>query len=321
MPFLKANTYFGIAAESTYGTAASITTLTPIQTPKITPTIKWLPANDLRGSPVVTYDEVTGVRHDTFTGKSYLFTDVSPNLIRSVLGGVDTVASVAPSTWTHTIGLINQPNTGSQPPSYTLLLDTVDNSYQMTACRAVDLSISFAADAVVEATINFTGNQSTILGASVSGTESAQTFIPAWGCSASISGASVAVVENMTLDIKRGTAPIFTLGQQGPYNNFAGPIDVTGTLVFVVEAGEPYYADALTHDQLPMVLQFVDPVTNYYLQFTMSAVQLMDPIIDTGKNYITLQAKYTAIANATDAKQGGASPIQCLVRNGISTAY
>src|ERR1039458_9870513 len=215
-PFLKANTFWGIAAESTYGTAASISTFTPIQSPKITPTIKWLPANDLRGSPVKTYDEVAGVRHDTFSGKSYLFSDVSPNVIRSVLGGVDVVASVSASVWTHTIGLINQPNTGSQPPSYTLLLDSVDNTYQITGARAVDLSLSFSADAVVEASLNYTGNISTTV-ASVAVNESTQTFIPAWGCAASISGASVAVVEKMTLDIKRGTAPIFTLGQQGPY--------------------------------------------------------------------------------------------------------
>jgi hypothetical protein len=317
---MKANTLFGIAAESTYGTAASISTMTPIQTPKISPTIKWLPANDLRGSPVTTYDQVTGVRHDTFTGKSYLFSDVTPNLIRSVLGGVDTVASVGASIWTHTIGLINQPNTGSQPPSYTLLLDSVDNTYQMTGSRAVDLALSFSADAVVEATLNYTGNISTTV-ASVSANESTQTFIPAWGCAASISGASVAVVEKMTLDIKRGTAPIFTLGQQGPYVNFAGPIGVTGSLTFIVEAGEPYYADALTHSQLPMVLQFIDPVTNYYIQFTMSKVQLMEPVIDTGQAYITIDAKYEAVANSVDAVQGGFSPISCLVRNGVSTAY
>src|ERR1039458_436065 len=320
MPYMKANTYWGIAAESTYGTAASISTFTPIQTPKITTNVKWLPANDLRGSPVTTYDQVTGVRHDTFTGKSYLFSDVTPNVIRSVLGGVDAVASVSASVWTHTIGLINQPNTGSQPPSYTLLLDSVDNTYQMTAARAVSLSLSFSADAVVEASLNYTGNISTTV-ASVSVNESAQTFIPAWGCAASISGASVAVVEKMTLDIKRGTAPIHTLGQQGPYVNFAGPIGVTGSLTFIVEAGEPYYAEALTHSQLPMVLNFIDPVTNYQIMFNMHNVQLMDPVIDTGQAYITLDAKFEAIANTTNAIYPGFSPISCVVTNGISTPY
>jgi hypothetical protein len=236
------------------------------------------------------------------------------------LGGVDAVASVSASVWTHTIGLINQPNTGSQPPSYTLLLDSVDNTYQITAARAVSLSLSFSADAVVEASLDYTGNISTTV-ASVSVNESAQTFIPAWGCAASISGASVAVVEKMTLDIKRGTAPIFTLGSQGPYNNFAGPCGVTGSLTFVIEAGEPYYAEALTHSQVPMVLQFIDPVTNYFLQFTMSKVQLMDPVVDLGAAFVTLDAKFEAIANTTDAIYPGFSPIQFLAKNGISQAY
>lgn len=320
MPFASANSYWGAAVETTYGTAASVSTFTPISSPKVTPNLKWLDDSDFRGSPTMHYDQVPGVRHDTFSGKTFLYSDVFPNVIRAVLGSTDTVASVAPSTWTHVIGLNNSPNLGSQAPSYTIINDSVDNTYQITAARMSDVSLSFAADAAVECTMNWTGNISTTT-ASVTANESTQHLVPAWNCSASIAGASVAVIESGQLDIKRNAAPIFTLGQQGPYNNFQGPISAEGKLAFVVEAGEAWYADALTRDQLQLILQFTDPVSAYSMTFQMSAAQLEMPVIDQSKSYISLQTNFIACANTTDTVTVGYSPIKFTARNGVSTAY
>lgn len=315
MPFMTSNSYWGAAKEATYGTAASVTTFTPIGSPKLTPTLKWLDDSDFRGSPVKHYDQVPGVRHDTFDGKTYLYSDVYPNLLVAALGGPDSVASSV-----HTIGLLNSPNTGSQPPSYTIINDSVDNTYQITGARLDTLGLSFAADAAVETTFKFTGNISTTV-ASVTPNESTQHLVPAWNCSASIGGASVAVVESGKLDIKRSTAPIFTLGQQGPYVNFASDLEVTGSLMFVVEAGETYWSNALTRDQQQVILRFTDPVTSYYIQFQMSAVQLEDPVLEQSKSFISLDTKFTACANTTDATSAGYSPLRCTVSNNIGTAY
>lgn len=320
LALLSANSFFGLAKESTYGTAASVSTFTPIGSPKITPTLKWLDDSDFRGSPVMHYDQIPGVRHDVFDGKTFMYTDVYPNLLVAALGGTDTVASVTSSASTHTIGVINSPTTGSQPPSYTVINDSVDATYQITASRLVDLSVAFAADAAVEATFKFEGNAASTV-ASVTVNESTQHLIPSWNCSASIGGASVAVVEQGKLDIARKTAPIFTLGQQGPYSNFAGPIAVTGTFDFVVQTGESYWADALERNQQQVILQFTDPVTNYYIQFTMSKVQLEDPVIEVSKEYVQLTSKFTATANTLDATDGGYSPIQCVAYNNVSAPY
>lgn len=320
MPLLTANSTWGCAVETVYGTAASVSTYTPIGSPKVTPDVTWLDDSDFRGSPAMHYDQVPGVRKDMFSGKTYIYTDVYPNLIRGILGSVDTTASVGPSLYTHTIGLLNSPNTGSQAPSYTILNNSVDAIYQITASRMVDLSIAFAADAAVETTFSYTGNISSTV-ASVAVNESTQHLVPSWSCSASIGGASVAVVESAQLDIKRNTAPIFTIGQQGPYNNFQGPIDVSGKFVFVVEQGGSYYANSLIRNQQSVVLRFTDPATNYYVQFQMSNVQLESPVIDQSKNYISLQANFVAVANTTDQVSGGYSPIKAVISNNISTAY
>ena len=314
MPYMVANSYWGIATESTYGTAASVSTFTPIGSPKVTPTLKWLDDSDFRGSPVMHYDQVPGVRHDMFSGKTFMYTDVYPNLIRAALGGTDSVSSSV-----HTIGVGNFPNQGSQAPSYTIINNSVDATYQITAARLVDMAISFAADAAVETTFSFTGNISSTV-ASVTANESTQHLIPSWNCSASIGGASVAVVESASLDIKRSTAPIHTLGQQGPYNNFQGPIEVTGKMAFVVESGETWYNNALTRYEQPVILKFTDPATGYYVQFQMSAVQLENPVIDQSKAFLSLTSDFTAVANTTDAITGYA-PILATISNNVATAY
>lgn len=320
MPYMVANSYMGLAVESQYGVAASVSTFTPVASPKLTPNLKFLDDSDFRGSPGMHYDQVPGTRYDGYSFKSYIFSDVFPEIVRAALGSVDTVASVGPSLWTHTIGLQNSPNTGSQPPSYTIINDSVDNTYSLTASRLSDLSISFASDAAVEATASFVCNQFTTT-ASVTANESVQHLVPAWNCSASINGASVAVVESGSIDIKRSTTSIFTLGNSGPYNNFAGPIDVTGKLVFIVEAGQPWYADALTRAQIPVVLRFVDPVTGFAQQFTMSACQLTSPQIDQSKTWVELDTSFTACMNTTDVQTFGYAPIKFQATNNISAAY
>jgi len=317
---MTANSFLGLAKETTYGTAASVSTFTPVSGPKLTPTLKWINDPDFRGSPVGSYDQVPGVRNDDYDGKIFMYDDIYPNVLMGILGGPDAVASVTASTWTHTIGVLNSASTGSQMPSYTVVNNSVNATYQITGARAVDLSVAFTADAAVETTLKYEGNISTTITAPTVNETTAH-LVPAWSCSASLGGASVAVIESGTLDIKRGTAPIFTLGQQGPYNNFAGPIDVTGTLVFVMEAGETNYANALTRDPQQLILQFTDPATSNYVSFQMDSIQLESPTIEQSKAFISLNTKFTAIANTTDQTSGGYSPIKTVTLNAVSAAY
>jgi hypothetical protein len=319
---MTANSYWGLAVETTYGTAAaSVNTWTPINSPKVTPGVKWLDDGDFRGSPVTIYDEVAGVFRASFDGKTYTYTDVYPNLLRAALGSQDTVASVGPSLYTHTIGLQNSPNTGSQAPSYTIWNDSVDATYQMVASKLDVLSVSFSADAAVENTFTFKTNQPTTT-ASVSGLpESTQHLIPAWNCSASIGGVAVYVVEDWSMDIKRNANQIFALGSQSAVSNFQGPIDVTGKCTFIVQQGETYWANALTRDLQVVALTLTDPFTNYSILYQMSTVQLRDPVINQGKNYVELDLNFQAVGNTTDQVTFGYSPIKTVVTNNIATAY
>ena len=308
MAYMSANSYMGLGQQTVRGTAASVSTYTPVATPVWTPKVTWLPDPNFRGSPVGQYDQVPGVRHDEYSAKTFLYTDVFPQLLIAALGYSSASASV------QTIGLINSASVGSQPPAFTIVNDSVDNTYQIVDGQLDNLSISFAADAAVETTFMFMGNPA----ASVASygnfpNESTQHIIPAWNCAVSIASASVTAVESGQLDIKRNTAAIPTLGQQGPYRNWAGPIDVTGKFAFVVESGNPYYWDSLTRDEQAVVFTFTDPFTGFSIGFNMTTCQLENPVIDQSKNWISMSADLVAVANTTDAVNGGYSPLKCTV--------
>lgn len=321
MPLMTANSFAGWAVEATYGQAASVATFTPVASPKVTPGVMWLDDSDLRGSPVMHYDQVPGVFKATYDAKTFTYTDVYPNLLRAMLGSTDTVASVGPGTYTHTIGLINSPNTGSQAPSYTIINDSVDATYRMVASRLNTLSVSFVADAAVENTFSWITNQPQTSSSVSPVNESVQHLVPAWACSASINGAGVAVLESIEIDMKRNAAQIFTVGTQSAYENWQGPLEVSGKITAVVEQGETYWANALVRDQQAIYLQLLDPVSGFTIGYQMSACQLENPTIVQSKAYVELTTDFTACANLIDPVNIGYSPIKTIVTNGVSSAY
>ena len=365
LPLLTANSYMGLYYEGTYGgitggsvgawvpnygTAASPTWGTgnalfmPITSPKVTPGVKWLDDSDFRGSPVMHYDQIQGVFMAEYSGKTFTYTDVYPHMLRGALGSTDSWAALANpknsasvavsgtggafTGYTHTLGLVNTPNIGSQPPSYTIYNDSVDATYQMAASRIDTLSVSFAADAAVENTFTYKTNQPTAAASvptggisAIPGDESTQHLIPAWNCSASIGGSAVSVVESMSLDIKRGTNQIYALGSQSAVSNYAGPIEVTGKFTLIVQQGETYWANALVRDQQQMLFALQDPYTGFSVTYQMSAVQLESPVIVQSRNYVELEADFIAVANTTDNVNAGYSPLQVTVVNGITYAY
>ena len=232
----------------------------------------------------------------------------------------------------HVIGLANSASAGSQPPSYTLYNDSVDALYSVAGSQLVDMSISFASNAAVECTFNFVGNAASITNAaSVQSATSASAFsssylIPAWSTSASIAGTAVTLINAATLDIKRNSAPIFTIGQQSPYKNFAGPIEVSGKLTVVVESSTAtYFTNALARSQQSLTFQFTDPTatngTGSTVTFQMTNAQFEMPLIKQDKEYVEMDLNFEAIANSTDQTAGGYSPVKAIIVNNFGFTY
>ena len=340
--YLVANSYLGIMPEATRGTLNSGGTpvYIPVTAPQVTPMQTFLRDEALRGSPVMVYDQVQGVRHDEYDAKFYLFADTFPNLVKAVLGGTDTVTGAGP--YTHNIKLLNNASTGSQPQSYSIMDFDGANYFTMLGAQADQLEISFGAEAAAEATVKFFTNPYT------SGTSATSPFsapslstvhmIPAWDTVVSVAGTPYTYISDGTLTLARKTAPIFTMGAQAPYQNFAGPLDVSGKFTAVVDtqndpwsvgaSGTGSNATALTYVADTLQITFTDPndtaggATAESVSFLMTNVQFMNVKRTRGKAYTEVEVEFTARANPTDSTGGTSySPLQAIVINSQSTAY
>jgi len=341
--FLTANSYFGLAKETSRGTLpASGAVFIPVTSPQVTPTQTFIRDEAFRGSPTMVFDQVQGVRHDEYDFKTYLFADTFPNYMVALLGGPDT--KTGSGAYSHSIGLYNNSATGSQPSSYSLLDFDGANYFTITGAQASDATVSFGAEVAADIAVKFMGNPYTSYTTAPSpfGTLSLSTehLIPAWNTSITVGGtASGGTVTGGTaytyvstgeLKIDRKTAPIFTMGTQAPHTVFAGPLEVSGKFTAVLDSqSDPWStgsgASALTRDPLPLVITLTDPndtsVTNA-ITFQMSAVQFQNVKRTRGKDYVEVEIEFTANANSNDSGSSSTySPLLTITQNAISTTY
>jgi len=332
--FLTANSYLGMVIETTEGTLPTTGTAywLPVTSPQITPQQMFLRDEALRGSPTTVYDQVQGVRHDEFEFKTFLFADTFPVLLRSSLGGSDTKTGSGP--YNHVIKVLNNPATGSQPPTYSILDFDGANYFTVSGAQCDTLGITFGAEAAAEVTVKYLGNPyvSYTSAPTVFATQSLSTehLIPSWDTAITIGGTSYTNVTTGEISIARKTQPIFTLGTQAPYNLFAGPIEVTGKFTLVINSTSDVFSVlnggyGLQRSPESITISLTDPNdatsgTNHVVSFTMSAAQFHSVKRTRGKEYTELEVEFTANANQTDSATGYA-PIQATIINNTSTTY
>lgn len=318
--FLVANGFFGLGKETTWDTPVVPGFWIPMQSPKWNPDEKWLMDESIVGSPVVTRDAVPGVRKDTFDLKHYVYPDSIGNFLVALLGGTDTVSGTGP--FIHTVKLLNNAATASQPPSYTLDYFDSSQTRQIAGARIASTGLTWSADGTIECTSKFIGMPETDVSLPTQ-TLSQAHFVPGWGVSLSLAGTPLVTLVSGSLDITRvGTDAIFTAtNQQGPHNIFSGPIQVKGKAKCLVETGAAnFFTTALARNQQVGVLTLTEPVSAATLALTMSAMQFMKPVLDDSKKWLMVDVDFEAIADPTDATTG-ISPLQAVLTNSQSTAY
>ena len=334
MPFLSANSLHGLIKEATRGTLPATGTpfYLPIDSPAVTPQQVFLRDSAFRGSPVETYDMVQGVRHDELDAKYPLYADTFPNLLAAILGSADTVTGTGP--YVHTIGLLNAPASGSQPPSYSLLGFDGANYFTLSGAQAASLNLQFSSEQTADATVKWIGNpyvSYTAAPAPFATTSfSTEALVPGWSVGVTVGGVSFAYIASGEIMLDRKTKPIFTEGAQGPYVNFAGPLTVTGKFTGLVNTNaDPWStgatATALNRSPQTVVVTFTDPndqtvAVNHSIAFTMTAAQFEKPKRTVSKEYTEIEVEFEARANATDAITGYA-PVKTVTTNGTVTAY
>jgi hypothetical protein len=327
---MSASSFFGIGKEATRGTGTTATTFIPIEQPVWTPNVKWLEDKGWRGSPATVYSHQAGVRNDSYDFKGAAFLDTLPNFLMAMLGGTDVVTGSGP--YVHTFGMLDSIAVGSQPPSYTLNDFDAGMAGTTTARRLVDgqmdtLSLSFAVDAELSVSGKFITNALTTVTAPTD-LWSSEVFVPAWNCAVSFGGSPSSVVIDGSIDLKRSTEPIFTLGQQSSYRNWAGPLEASGKCSAVYEntadplAGATIITAGTTRVITPVTFTFTEPVSGHTCLLQMSQCQLMNPKITRDATYGKIEFDFSAEANTTDTTvTHHFAPITTVITNGQAAIY
>lgn len=311
--------YVGIAKEVTKGTAVAATDFIPVAKDSLKPVDVIDPLYDtgLRGSNVVNYNYIQGRTRSTFDFGGAVFADTIGYPIAGLMGAVATVGASAP--YTHTVSLLNSLTSGTdtQPISYTMTDFYAVNVRQFPGCQFSDFSLKFNADGMLEFDTKSTGFASNT---TTDPTPSFSTVLPTpvWQGTVSIGGSAVAYSMEGNIDMSRAVTPIYGISQtQDPYQVFLGPLEVTGTIKFIMTA-DTELTRYLTNSQPAIVLNWAygAGASAVQIQATISKGAYVAAAIDRGDDFVSVTVELNGQANTTDAgSSGGYSPIKWVLQN------
>ena len=311
--------YLGIAKEVTKGTVVAPTDFIPVAKDNLKPVDLVDPLYDtgLRGSNVVNYNYIQGRSRSTFDFGGAVFADTIGYSIAGLLGSVATTGASAP--YTHTISLENSltSDVDVQPISYTLTDFYAVDVRSYPGCQFSDFSLKFNADGMLEYDAKTTGWASTTV-SDPTPTFSTVLPTPVWRGTVSIGGASVATAMEGNIDMTRAATPIYGISNtQNPYQIFLGPLEVTGSIKFVME-NDSQLLNFLNNSQPAIVLDWAygTGATAVQISATITKGAYTAGVIERGDDFVSVTIELNGQANTTDAgSTGGFAPIKWVLKN------
>jgi hypothetical protein len=311
--------YLGIAKEVTKGTVVAPTDFIPVAKDNLKPVDLVDPLFDtgLRGSNVVNYNYIQGRSRSTFDFGGAVFADTIGYSIAGLLGSVATTGASAP--FTHTISLENSltSDVDVQPISYTLTDFYAVDVRSYPGCQFSDFSLKFNADGMLEYDAKTTGWASTTV-ADPTPTFSTVLPTPVWRGTVSIGGSAVATAMEGNIDMTRAATPIYGISNtQNPYQIFLGPLEVTGSIKFVME-NDSQLLNFLNNSQPAIVLNwnYGSGASEVQLQATITKGAYTAAVIERGDDFVSVTIELNGQGNTTDAgSTGGFAPIKWVLKN------
>ena len=311
--------YLGIAKEATKGTIVAPTDFIPVAKDNLKPVDLVDPLYDtgLRGSNVVNYNYIQGRTRSTFDFGGAVFADTIGYSIAGLLGSVATSGASAP--YTHVISLENSltSDVDVQPLSYTLTDFYAVDVRSYPGCQFSDFSLKFNADGMLEYDAKTTGWASSTV-ADPTPTFSTVLPTPVWRGTVSIAGASVATAMEGNIDMTRAATPIYGISNtQNPYQIFLGPLEVTGSIKFVMD-NDTELLRFLNNSQPAIVLDWAygSGATQVQISATITKGAYTAAVIERGDDFVSVTIELNGQANTTDAgSTGGYAPIKWVLKN------
>jgi hypothetical protein len=264
------------------------------------------------------YNVIQGNIYSEFDFAGDVFADTVGYIYGGVLGDVATTGTGAP--YTHTMALLNSQATNGQPTTWTLSdyysLGS-SSTRQFAGVQFAGIDTKFSADSLVTYTAKGMGYQSVT---AANPTPSFSTVTPqaAWTGTVTLAGSVTATLAEGNVNIQRAVTPIFTVdGNQSPYQLFAGPLTVDGSMLLVFESDTQlnYYLQN-TQPSLAIDFQSGTGASLVEVKFNMTKAAFTVAKIERSKDFIELNVNYKALANTTDAgASSGYSPIKVTLKN------
>lgn len=311
--------FVGIAKEATKGTAVLPTDFLPVTKGSVKPVDVIMPLydNGIRGSNVVNYAYIPGRTRSTFDFGSAVFADSVGYSLAGLMGSVVTTGAAAP--FTHTISLLNSQTAGAddQPVSYTITDMYAAAVRAYPGCQFYDFNLKFNSDGMLEYDTKTMGWLSA---SAATPAASYSTVLPTqvWQGTVSVGGAQVATAMSGTINMKRNVTPIYgTSATQNPFNIFLGPLEVNGTITFIME-NNVELTRFLTNTQPAIVLNWAYGTgsTAVQIQSTITKGAYTAALIERGDDYVKVVVTIEGMGNTTDAGvSGGSSVIKWVLQN------
>lgn len=319
--------WFGLAKETTYGTAVAAPTVwIPVDSPKFARKVTTLKDQALRGVMSTTFGQVQGMAYSELGYKTYVYGDSVYQHFLAALGGTDTVTgTVAP--YTHKVSVYNTTDAthSGQPTSWTGFLYQADGKVQqIPGLILADLKMTIKANEAPTLDVQWQGMPGTFITAPAN-TPSTTQMMPPWTASVTIGGAQANQYTGLTVDIKRNAKPVSVLnGSQSPLAIYGGPVTVTGTFDALYQGSTDYDLSALIANTQPVLSASIyaqgDATHPLTLQMSKVAYDSADPQ-PSNTDWLTIQSAWEAIANSTDALDSKLSPIQVQLLNTSVTPF
>lgn len=317
MPQASARSFFGIAKETTFGTAVAATAFLPVTDIKPKDKLTLLPDKGMRGSMVEVYDEITGPIWAELEIGGDVFPDTIGWPVVGVLGDLTTTGASAP--FTHAAAVLNT-GTG-QPPSYTGSDYYAITTRQYAGMKFSEVGFKFSGDGLLEYSAKATCLASATA-ANPTPSFTAVTPQAAWTGAVTIGGSASLLLIDGECAIKRPVTVIHTAdGTQAPYALWSGPVSVSGKMTLVME-DDAQLTNYLTNAKPSLDFNFAQGAgaAATQVKLHMTKVAYSEAEISRGKDYIELSVSYDALANTTDVgASAGYSPIKVTLQNAIAS--
>lgn len=323
MALPRSRSYIGIAKETrpaagSAPTAVAATDFIPFTTFNPVDQIKYLDDKGIRGSMTEEYDVIQGNYHSEIDLGGDVYPDTFGFLVAGVLGEVATTGASAP--YTHAINLLNSQASNGQPPTYTISdyysLGSA-STRQYAGAQFASLDTKFTADALMTYTAKAMAYKS-VTAANPTPSFTTVAPLPSWTGAVTLNSVVTATLAEGNVNIARPVTPIFTVdGTQAPYQLFAGPLTVSGSLKLVMESDTELLL-YLNNTRPTLTIDFTSGAgaSAVEVKFNMTKVGVTLGKIDRSKDYIEIDLTYKALANTTDVgTSAGYSPIKVTLKN------